>query len=186
MWCAFGMNHISPTASSILAIFLPATLLSLTLLLTQPSAYADESLRWQSPVGTPYTVERQFHKPPKKWSAGHRGVDFTATPTTQIVAPEGGRISFSGKVVDRTVITVTHPDGKKSSFEPVSEALPAGTNVSKGERIATVDPSIHHCPGVTHCVHWGVREAEEYINPLLLIDTPAPSVLLPIGDNFSA
>lgn len=185
------MNHMIPLTPALLSprrilIILQIAILSVALFLTPPPAFAGEASHWQSPVGSPYTVERHFKKPPKKWNAGHRGVDFTATPTTEVVAPEAGTITFSGKVVDRVVLTITHPDGKKSSFEPVTDPLPSGTQVAKGQPIAKIDSSKHHCPGATLCIHWGVRENDEYINPLLLIEAPAPSVLLPIGDDFSA
>ncbi|GAA1745924.1 M23 family metallopeptidase [Rothia terrae] len=184
------MNHIfqqAPASSSKrTATAIQVAILLLATFLPNPSASADTSPHWQSPVGDPYSVERHFKKPPKKWNAGHRGVDFSATASTKVVAPEAGTISFSGKVVDRTVITITHPDGKKSSFEPVTNPLPIGTKVTKGQPIAAIDASQHHCPSLTLCVHWGVRKGDEYINPWLLIETQAPSILLPIDDDFSA
>ena len=184
------MNHIfqqTPASSSKrTATALQVAILLLATFLPNPPASADTPSHWHSPVGNPYSVERHFKKPPKKWNAGHRGVDFSATASTKVVAPEAGTISFSGKVDDRTVITITHPDGKKSSFEPVTDPLPIGAKVTKGQPIAAIDASKHHCQGTAPCLHWGVRENDEYINPLLLIEAPSPSILLPIDDDFSA
>ncbi|MBM7051336.1 MULTISPECIES: M23 family metallopeptidase [unclassified Rothia (in: high G+C Gram-positive bacteria)] len=143
---------------------------------------------WHPPVTHPYLVDREFDKPAKKWQAGHRGVDFRVDAEAKVYSPATGEITFSGTVVDRQVITVTHSDGRKSSFEPVAEPLPVGERVEAGQVIAVMDASIEHCAGGGHCLHWGVREkeTEEYLNPLLLLGEGAPSVLLPITDDFAA
>ncbi|MFW0185262.1 M23 family metallopeptidase [Rothia sp. CCM 9418] len=142
--------------------------------------------RWVSPVPEPVEVLRAFQKPQHRWSKGHRGVDMAADGA--IRAPRSGKIIFSGKVVDRYVITIEHDDGYKSSFEPVTNAKEAGQEVSLGEIIAQVDNTIHHC--TKQCIHWGVRqkiaEEWEYINPLALLHAEKPSVLLPVEDDFLA
>lgn len=159
-----------------------------------PSAGAD-SVRWQAPVAGQLTVIHSFEKPAAKWSAGHRGVDLALEADGKVLAPAEGTVIFSGTVVDRQVITLEHPDGRKSSFEPVTDPLPVGSRVSAGDTIARLDPQVQHCPE-SHCLHWGVREPArdqptaskgmDYINPLLLLGLEKPSVLLPIGDDFAA
>lgn len=140
--------------------------------------------RWDNPAGGQVEVLRKFDKPAQKWQAGHRGVDLSMT-TDEIRAPADGVVSFSGKVVDRTVITLEHTDGRKSSFEPVIDPLPVGSRVKAGQVIAHLDPAIEHCP--QSCIHWGVRdESDGYLNPLLFLGLEDPSVLLPIGADFSA
>lgn len=141
---------------------------------------------WQAPVAGELTVAREFEKPEQKWSPGHRGVDLTVQQSFEVRSPEAGVITFSGTVVDRKVITVEHPDGHKSSFEPVTDALPLGTEVQAGQVIAQVDDEVPHCePAV--CLHWGVRQGpDDYVNPLLFLGLTDPSVLLPIGDDFAA
>ena len=174
-----------------LACYLCALLL---LILVTPRAGASGT-GWRPPVAGQLTVVKAFEKPAAKWSAGHRGVDLALEADGQILAPAEGTVVFSGTVVDRQVITLEHPDGRRSSFEPVTDPLPVGATVAAGDPIARLDPQIQHCPE-NHCVHWGVREPAtgqptankgmDYINPLLLLGLEGPSILLPIGDDFAA
>lgn len=168
--------------------------LMLTLLLSTPYAGAEE-ITWRAPIGGQLTVVQAFEKPAAKWSAGHRGVDLALEPQGSVLAPAKGTVVFSGTVVDRQVITIEHPDGRKSSFEPVTAPLPVGSQVSAGDTIAYLAPQVQHRAGDS-CLHWGVREPAQgnpkanggmdYINPLLLLGLEKPSVLLPIGDDFAA
>lgn len=131
-------------------------------------------------------ILREFEKPAQKWTAGHRGIDIAAGAGSPVHSPADGVVTFSGKVVDRTVITVKHPDGRISSFEPVSGPLSKGSKVKAGDTIATVDAEIHHCEP-EYCLHWGVRTGKDsYINPLLLLGIEEPSILLPLGEDFAA
>ncbi|MFW0110238.1 M23 family metallopeptidase [Rothia sp. P13129] len=142
--------------------------------------------QWVSPVSEPLEVLRAFQKPQQRWAKGHRGVDIVAHGS--IRAPMSGKIIFSGKVVDRYVITIEHEDGYKSSFEPVTQAKETGETVSIGEVIAQVDETVQHCP--QRCIHWGVRQniagEWEYINPLTLLFLEKPSILLPVAEDFLA
>ena len=121
---------------------------------------------------------RAFAKPVQKWKAGHRGIDLDCAKAQEIRAPAPGTVSHSGRVVDRGVITITTEDGFRTSFEPVVDQLPRGTHVTAGTVIARRDPELKH-EGCATCLHWGVREGEEYINPLSLVGALRPSVLLP-------
>ena len=152
--------------------------------------------KWRSPASGKVRVLKPFSKPAKRWSAGHRGVDLaTDSDNAQVQAPAAGTVVFSGKVVDRTVIVLEHPGGLRSSFEPVKDPLPEGTQVSAGQTIATLDPDIHHCEQGP-CLHWGVRRGgdredgsgknAEYINPLTLLGRERPSILLPVDGSFTA
>lgn len=150
------------------------------------------------------TVLRLFLAPAVRWGPGHRGVDL-AVPTVPTVptvpsvpsvphgthggvvrAPADGTVTFAGHVVDRGVLTITHPGGLRSSLEPVVALHPVGTTVRRGEAVAVVEPGIGHCP--SSCVHWGVRRGTgrpdgsgtdwEYVDPLSLL-APREVRLLP-------
>lgn len=129
------------------------------------------------------SVARLFDPPAARWSAGHRGVDLLAAPGDPVRSPADGVVEFSGVVVDRTVLTVRHPDGLRSSLEPLVEPLARGTPVRTGQVVATLagppGPDGHpgHCAPAT-CLHWGVRRGDEYVDPLGLL-RPGPVVLLP-------
>lgn len=144
--------------------------------------------RWVAPVAGRVEVVRHFEKPAVRWASGHRGVDLAVEPGGEVRSPAAGTVTFSGTVVDRQVLTVTHDDGRRSSFEPVADGLEVGTRVEAGQVLARVDPAVEHCDSVP-CVHWGVREPggrDTYVNPLLFLGLTEPSVLLPVGDDFGA
>ncbi|WP_242636706.1 murein hydrolase activator EnvC family protein [Myceligenerans salitolerans] len=137
-----------------------------------------------SPVGgtrVPGGVLRTFDAPESPWGAGHRGVDLAMTAGQEISSPAPGRVAFAGMVAGRGVVVVEHADGLRSSLEPVTPAVPAGTPVDAGEPVGRVAAGPGHC-GRELCVHWGVRNGERYIDPLALLLTERPAVvLLPDG-----
>jgi murein DD-endopeptidase MepM/ murein hydrolase activator NlpD len=134
---------------------------------------------WRWPLAPRPPILRGFDPPPKPWLSGHRGVDLGfATAGTSIVSPAPGTVSFVGVVVDRPVITIDHGGGLRSSFEPVESTLAVGTTVGAGEVIGTALPG--HCLAA-QCLHWGVRDGEEYVNPLQFVLDLRPSILLPLA-----
>lgn len=139
-------------------------------------------------VSPPSGVEHPFDPPEQAWGAGHRGVDLTAPTGSRVVSPGPGVVTFAGQVARRGVVVVTHPDGLRSSLEPVMASVPVGATVAAGGAIGVVEggpagggdgggTTPNHCaPG--SCVHWGVRRGERYLDPLSLLDRPR-IVLLP-------
>ncbi len=135
-------------------------------------------------VDPPSGVERLFDPPEQEWGPGHRGVDLVAAAGAQVLSPGAGVVTFAGQVARRGVVVVTHPDGLRTSLEPVTVSVPVGTTVVAGAAIGVVEgggtdggtPPNHCAP--RSCVHWGVRRGERYIDPLSLLDRP-PIVLLP-------
>ena len=157
-------------------------------------------LRYRSPTAASRPrVIRSFEKPAQRWSAGHRGVDL-AVPEhdRRVYAPAPGTVVFSGTVVNRKVLVIAHPDGRRSTFEPMGEALPVGTTVAAGEVIGTVatggnsERPYRRCS--TPCLYWGVRQGgargdgsgkdAEYINPMSLLGSKEPSILLPVPGGY--
>ncbi|WP_455116850.1 M23 family metallopeptidase [Rothia mucilaginosa] len=159
-------------------------------------------LRYRSPTATSRPrVIHPFEKPAQRWSAGHRGVDL-AVPEhdRRVYAPAPGKVVFSGTVVNRKVLVIAHPDGRRSTFEPMDEALPVGTTVAAGDIIGTVATAsggnskhpYRRCS--TPCLYWGVRQGgaredgsgkdAEYINPMSLLGSKEPSILLPVPGGY--
>jgi murein DD-endopeptidase MepM/ murein hydrolase activator NlpD len=138
----------------------------------------------------PGQVAHEFDPPSREWDAGHRGVDLRAALGSVVVAPGAGVITFAGKVAGKPVVVVTHPDGLRSSLEPVAAAAAAGTAVAAGEPIGTLvtapgDPANPgHCVP-DDCVHWGVRRGEVYLDPLVLLGAATPIVLLPPAETVA-
>jgi murein DD-endopeptidase MepM/ murein hydrolase activator NlpD len=131
---------------------------------------------WSWPVAPPHPVVRPFSAPEHAWSPGHRGIDIGAAPGTTVTAPDDGVVRFSGTVVDRAVLSITHADGVISSLEPVTSDLSAGEAVSRG---ATVGIVVAGHSSDADAVHLGARLDGEYVSPLLMLGGGRPSVLLP-------
>ena len=130
-----------------------------------------------SPIA-PMRVEALARLPAEPWLAGHRGLDLQATVGQAVRAAASGEVSFVGMVVDRPVLTIRHSDGALSSVEPVNSELEVGARVHAGDTIGTVSDVAGHCAPRT-CVHWGVRVAGDYIDPLDVLAGYGPVVLLP-------
>ena len=163
---------------------------------------AASRLRYRSPTAASRPrVIHPFEKPAQRWSAGHRGVDL-AVPEhdRRVYAPAPGKVVFSGTVVNRKVLVLAHPDGWRSTFEPMDEALTVSTTVAAGEVIGTVavtaggnsERPYRRCS--TACLYWGVRQGgargdgsgkdAEYINPMSLLGSKEPSILLPVPGGY--
>ena len=159
-------------------------------------------LRYRSPTAeSKPRVLHPFEKLAERWSAGHRGVDLAVPENDRrVYAPAPGKVVFSGTVVNRKVLVLAHPDGRRSTFEPMDEALPVGTAVAAGEVIGTVavtaggnsERPYRRC--TTVCLYWGVRQGgargdgsgkdAEYINPMSLLSSKEPSILLPVPGGY--
>lgn len=152
---------------------------------TRPTSAAPlpASLAWGWPLAGKPQVVHVFDPPAKPWLAGHRGVDLAARQGAAVLAPTGGVVSFSGKVVDRFVLTIATPEGLRLSFEPAVSPLKSGDAVMRGQVVGVVEGTTHcngGASGVSSCLHWGVRRGDEYLNPLQFIMDLRPSVLLPL------
>ncbi|MGN9777863.1 murein hydrolase activator EnvC family protein [Micromonospora sp. H33] len=134
------------------------------------------SFRWPLP-GTPFVV-RHFDPPPQPWLPGHRGVDLAAAPGTPVRAAGAGTVTFAGRVAGRPVITVTHADGLRTTYEPVRPTVEVGAPVSAGGPIGHLLAGHPGCPAAS-CLHWGLRQGEMYLDPLALVGR-GPVRLLPL------
>ncbi|HEU4850221.1 MAG TPA: M23 family metallopeptidase [Terrimesophilobacter sp.] len=139
------------------------------------TATASGSTTWVWPLDPPHTVARPFIAPATPYSSGHRGIDLHGAVGSAVYAPAGGVVHFSGFVVDRPVISIRHPGGLVSSFEPVISKLVAGTVVHRGDTIGALQSG--HCGAP--CLHFGVRLHGEYVSPLGYLGGIPRSVLLP-------
>ena len=137
-----------------------------------PTAASSDS--WDWPVAPPHPIVRQFIAPATQYSAGHRGIDIAA-PDGVVVAPAGGVVHFAGIVVDRPVLSIEHPGGILTSYEPVTTQLSAGQVVARGEVVGAVIEG--HCS--SPCLHFGVRVNGLYVSPLTYLGGIEHAVLLP-------
>ncbi|MBH0083052.1 M23 family metallopeptidase [Salinibacterium sp. SWN167] len=154
-------------ASMILALLVVAV--------TGASAHATTTTEWDWPVAIPHPIIRPYIAPETAYSAGHRGIDIGAGTTTEVRAPSAGVVHFAGVVVDRPVLSLRHPGGLITSYEPVTTTLARGDSVQQGEVIGELKPG--HCS--VACIHFGVRLDGEYVSPLNYLGAIPRAILLP-------
>jgi murein DD-endopeptidase MepM/ murein hydrolase activator NlpD len=114
-------------------------------------------------------------------------VDLAAVPGAPVLAAGGGIVVFAGTVAGRGVVSVDHPGGLRTTYEPVSPTVSAGDHVARGEQIGTVQIHTvqsdtvqidtvafgHPSCAATACLHWGVLRGpvhdRDYLDPLHLL-----------------
>lgn len=134
---------------------------------------------WVLPLEEEATVTRAFDRLPHPYAAGHRGVDLTGAPFAPVLAAGGGTVVFAGMVAGRPVVSIDHPNGLRTTYEPVDPSVAAGQAVARGSPIGSLQTGHPGCP-VQACLHWGLRRGETYLDPLLLLRPPRVR-LLPLG-----
>ncbi len=167
-WLAVVALAVAPIAGSVgLAAGLPAF----------AAAAAPEQVAYRPPTDGP--VLDPFRPPPRPWLAGNRGIEYRTVPGSALTAIGAGTVTFAGPVAGRTVISVQHPDGLRSSLTGVGALLVrAGDQVEGGQVVAAAEAT----------VHLGVRRGETYIDPASLWGTDGRGVvfLVPLdGDDTS-
>jgi murein DD-endopeptidase MepM/ murein hydrolase activator NlpD len=121
--------------------------------------------RWPSDA---HRVTRRFDPPPKPWLAGHRGVDLASSPSAVVRTAGPGRVVFAGQVAGRGVVSVAHPGGLRTTYEPISPSVAVDDEVAAGGEIGRLVSGHPGCPEEA-CLHWGLRRGELYLDPLALL-----------------
>ena len=117
---------------------------------------------------SPPRVVRAFDPPPRPWLAGHRGVDLASAPTAEVRAAGAGTVVFVGAVAGRGVVSIAHPGGLRTTYEPVTATVAVGAQVARGDPIGRLDAGHPGCP-VAACLHWGLLRDDVYLDPLALL-----------------
>ncbi|MGP2438494.1 peptidoglycan DD-metalloendopeptidase family protein [Streptomyces sp. JW3] len=138
------------------------------------------------PTGGRPAVLRGWAPPATPYGPGHRGVDLAAAPGAAVRAVAAGRVTFAGRVAGRGVVSVelagTGTPPLRTTYEPVRASVAKGDEVAAGDPVGTVEAPSAHCPA--GCLHWGLRSADTYLNPLSLLPpwllNGGPSRLLPV------
>ena len=123
---------------------------------------------FQWPLSGDVVVTRPFDPPPRRWLPGHRGVDLAGSPEAVVRAAGAGVVRFAGPVAGRGVVSVDHPGGLRTTYEPVTPAVAVGDRVEAGDPIGTLAAGHAGCP-VAACLHWGLRQGSLYLDPLSLL-----------------
>jgi murein DD-endopeptidase MepM/ murein hydrolase activator NlpD len=172
-------------------ILAPAGGLGILLLLALQTASSNAQetpvINWAPPLEPPIALVNLYRQPNSDYSAGHRGIDYQVTPGQSVLAPADGQVWFAGTVVNRPVLSVRHPDGTLSEFEPVCTDLKKGEPIFLGQEIGEVCEAGNtyraHCDSNT-CMHFSIRVVGEYLSPQVFIGGLNPSRLLAQSNNF--
>ncbi len=126
-------------------------------------------------AGRPGAVARRFLPPPNPYGRGHRGVDLVGSPGTPVLAAGDGVVAQAGTLAGRGVVSVVHPGGLRTTYEPVTARVVVGAPVARGTVLGTLEAGHPGCPAAA-CLHWGLRwragpdvRREQYLDPLLLV-----------------
>jgi murein DD-endopeptidase MepM/ murein hydrolase activator NlpD len=139
------------------------------------TAHADgDRLGW--PLRPRPAVVRSFDAPAPNWISGHRGVDLAGADGQPVYAAAAGAVVFAGELAGRPVVSVQHPGGLRTSYEPVRAAVRPGQLVDAGTALGTLVVGHAGCPAPA-CLHWGAMwgpaARADYVDPVgLVADTP--------------
>lgn len=130
--------------------------------------------RFRWPLSPRPAVTRDFDAPFPNWQRGHRGVDLAAGVHQPVYAAGPGTVVFAGQLAGRPVVSIAHPGGLRTTYEPVPARVRVGGTVAAGQVIGTVDEGHPGCP-VAACLHWGAMwgpaARADYVDPLGLLTT---------------
>jgi murein DD-endopeptidase MepM/ murein hydrolase activator NlpD len=121
------------------------------------------------PLSGTLRITRRFDPPPVPWRPGHRGVDLVADPGAMVSAAGPGIVHYSGRIAGRGVVSIRHPGGLRTTYEPVDSEVPVGVTVDAGDPIGVLASGHPGC-AAAGCLHWGLRQPDgTYLDPLLLL-----------------
>lgn len=139
----------------------------------------ERATHWGWPLAGVPEVARGFDPPAQRWGAGHRGIDLVGVVGEPVLSTEAGVVTYSGVVAGAGVVSVTHPDGLRSTYQPVADRVGRGDRVARGDRLGSLD-SGGHCL-TRDCLHLGaIRGRDTYVDPTPLL-LEVDLTLLPIG-----
>jgi murein DD-endopeptidase MepM/ murein hydrolase activator NlpD len=151
-----------------------AVAVAVALICAPPARADDVRLRW--PLRPAPTVTRAFDAPSPNWNRGHRGVDLGGSAGQPVYAAGEATVVYAGSLAGRPLVSLAHPGGLHTSYEPVRAAVKAGQHVAAGSVIGELLAGHPGCPA-SACLHWGAMwgpaSRADYVDPLgLLASTP--------------
>jgi murein DD-endopeptidase MepM/ murein hydrolase activator NlpD len=148
-------------------------------LLSAAPAVADSgnhNARLEWPLRPPPAVVRGFDAPSPNWNPGHRGVDLAGAPGQSVYAAGSATVVFAGLLAGRPVVSLAHPGGLRTSYEPVRAAVRVGESVTAATVIGELVAGHADCRAAA-CLHWGAMwgpaSGADYVDPLGLLKSTA-------------
>lgn len=152
----------------------------------RPREPAGTAYTW--PLAPPHPVVRGFRPPATPYGAGHRGVDLAAPEGSPVLAAGAGVVVYAGPLAGRGVVSITHPGGLRTTYEPVTAVVERGEHVVRGTLIGHLRAGHPDCHAASRtregrpaCLHWGALRVRDgvrrYLNPLALVRAGAVRLL---------
>lgn len=111
-------------------------------------------------------VLRPFQPATSAYGPGHRGVDLAGGLGEPVLAAGDGVVVYAGWLANREVVSIEHPGGLRTTYEPVSPTVRSGQRVARGQQVGVLEPApSEHEVGL----HWGAHRGREYLDPLRLV-----------------
>lgn len=103
-------------------------------------------------------------------------MDLAGVPGQAVYAAAGAVVVAAGQVAGRPVVSLAHPSGLHTSYEPVRAAVRVGQQVSEGTVIGELIAGHPGCRAAA-CLHWGAMwgpaSGADYVDPLSLLESTA-------------
>ncbi len=151
-----------------------ALIVSVAVISAFPAAADGVRLDW--PLRPPPAVLRGFDAPSPNWRPGHRGVDLAGRPGQPVYAAGSATVVFAGLLAGRPVVSLAHPGGLRTSYEPVRSHVRVGQQVTAQTVIGELVAGHSGCRAAA-CLHWGAMwgpaSGADYVDPLGLLKSTA-------------
>ncbi len=122
-----------------------------------------DRVTYAPPVVAPVTDP--FRPPPQPWLPGNRGIEYATEPGTPVRSAGRGRVTFAGSVAGALHVTVSHPDGIRTSYSFLAAiVVSVGAEVVRGQVLGTTGDRLHV----------GARRGDTYIDPASLWGATGP------------
>ena len=110
-------------------------------------------------------------------------MDLAGAPGQPVYAAGDATVVFAGLLAGRPVVSLAHPGGLHTSYEPVRAAVRVGQPVTAQTAIGELVAGHPGCPAAA-CLHWGAMwgpaSGADYVDPLGLLKSTAIR-LKPLG-----
>lgn len=127
-----------------------------------PPAARAVALDLIAPIDGP--IARHFEQPPTPYSAGHRGIDFSAPQGSSVFAAGGGTVAFAGPVGGTIAVSIDHAGGYRTTYSYLSAAtVRRGASVAQGTLVGRSGAG--HSGEDGPALHFGLKQGDIYLDP---------------------
>ena len=103
-------------------------------------------------------------------------MDLAGSTGQPVYAAGDATVVYAGTLAGRPLVSLAHPGGLHTSYEPVRAAVKVGQHVAAGTAIGELLAGHSGCPAAA-CLHWGAMwgpaSRADYVDPMgLLASTP--------------